>query len=152
MAATPKIKIGKVSGKTSKMIIELVFWAPRTKAAPIIPINVKDIVPRVKLKITTGIIFVEILKNKHTIGLISINGRPTEIQWAKALIKTTISNGTLDNSNWSNHPSFKSETKNLSRILMEVNKAQTHKIAGDTLIKISEDVPILNGKTNTNII
>ena len=93
MLATPKIKIGNVRGNTNKMTIELVFCAPKTNAAPIIPINVNDIVPKVKLTIITGIIFIEILKNKHTIGLIRINGRPTEIQCAKALTITTSSNG-----------------------------------------------------------
>ena len=35
-------------------------------------------------------------------------------------------------------------------MLIEVNKAQTHKIAGDMIINISEEVPILSGNKIIN--
>ncbi len=47
----PNINIGIVKGKTNKITITLDFFAPKTNADPIIPIQENDSVPNNKLKL-----------------------------------------------------------------------------------------------------
>ena len=76
----PNIKTGIVRGKTSKMIIILDFFVPKTNAEPIIPIKENDSVPKNKLKLIIPIRLIGRSKNNDIMGNKMIKGRPTETQ------------------------------------------------------------------------
>ena len=76
----PNIKTGIVRGKTSKMIITLDFFVPKTNAEPIIPIKENDSVPKNKLKLIIPIRLIGRSKNNEIMGNKMIKGRPTETQ------------------------------------------------------------------------
>jgi len=133
------------------IMITFDFFAPKTKAAPIIPISENDNVPRSKLKHIIHKRFNGKFKKIDIRGNKIINGSPTEIQWHNALIKTITLKGKLDKNSCSKYPSEISDIKNFSIAVRKVIKAQVHIMAGEKLFNKFDDGPKLSGNIKSKL-
>ena len=147
----PKINIGIVNGIIINITITFDFFAPKTKAAPIIPMSENDNVPRNKLKQIIHKRFNGKFKKIDIRGNKMINGKPTEIQWHNALIKTITLKGKFDKNNCSKYPSDISDIKNFSIAVRKVINEYVHIMAGEKFFNKFDDGPKLSGKIKSKL-